>query len=163
MSRRAEPVIVFTERPEPGPLRRLMDVLQALLGKVVSFADILLVWSEAGTTVTNAAVAPGTTIGGTRVKVHFADTGADQVRLCARAKNSGAGSVTLQFVDVTNTVVLASLTVTGTTETTYVGDYSSTAPTGSEQECELRVIGDGAFDPVLYRVSAQVRTTQARA
>lgn len=163
MSRRAEPVIDFSERPEPGPVRRIMDVLKALLGKVESFADVLLLHDAAGLTMTNAAAAPGSAVGGSRVLVHFADAGTDQVRLVARAKNSAAGSVTLQLYDVTNSRALCSVTVTGTTETTYAGDYAATLATGAEHELELRVIGDGAFDPVLYRVSAQLRTTQARA
>lgn len=163
MTRRAEPVIVFTERPEPGPLRRIMDVLQTLLGKVESFADVLLFHDLAGYQIVNAAVSPGTAVGGTRVSIHFADAGTDQVRLVARAKNSAAGSVILQLYDVTNSRALAVLTVTGVTETTYTGAYIDTLPTGDEHELELRCIGDGAFDPTLYRVSAQLRTVQARA
>jgi hypothetical protein len=163
VGRRVEPVIQFAERPEPGPVRRIIDVLQTLLGKVESFADVLLFHDAAGLTITNAAGGAGTAVGGTRLFVHFADSGADQVRLVARAKNSAAGSVTLQLYDVTNSRALCTVTVTGTTETTYAGDYVATQPTGSEHELELRVIGDGAFDPILYRVSAQLRTTQARA
>lgn len=161
--RRAESVIDFAVRPPPGDLKRVVDVLQALLGKVESFADVLLFHDQAGFTVTNAAVSPGTAIGGTRVSVHFADAGTDQVRLVARAKNSAAGSVTLQLYDITNSRALCTLTVTDATETTYTGDYAATQATGGEHELELRVIGDGAFDPVLYRVSCQLRTTQARA
>lgn len=160
---RPNPVIDFAERPEPGPLRRVMDVLTALLGKVESFADVLLLHDEAGFTVTNAVAVAGTAVGGTRVLVNFGDAGCDQVRLVARAKNSAAGSVTLQWYDVTNSRALATLTVTGVTETTYAGAYAATQPTGSDHEMELRVIGDGAMDPVLYRVSAQLRTLQARA
>lgn len=163
MSRRAEPVADFPERVEPGPVRRVVDVLRALFGKVVSFADVLLLQDGAGVTITNAATSPGTAVAGTRLFIHLADTGADQVRLVARAKNSAAGAVTLQLYDVTHSRALCSVTVTGTTETTYAGDYAPTQPTGQEHELELRVIGDGAFDPVLYRVSAQLRTTQARA
>src|SRR3990172_3234493 len=163
MPRRAEPVAPIGERPEPGPLKRLIDLWEGVFGKVVSFADVLLLHDQTGFTVTDAAGGAGTAVGGTRVFVHFGDTGADQVRLVARAKNSAAGSVTLQLFDVTNSRGLCTVTVTGTTETTYAGAYAATLPTGNEHELELRVVGDGAFDPVLYRVSCQVRTTQARA
>jgi hypothetical protein len=163
VTRRAEPVIVLSERVEPGPVRRIMDVLQALLGKVESFADVLLFHNLAGYQVVDAVASPGTAIGGTRVSIHFGDAGTDQVRLVARAKNSAAGTVILQLYDVTNTRALAVLTVSGVTETIYTGEYVDTLPTGNEHELELRVIGDGAFDPTLYRVSCQLRTVQARA
>lgn len=161
--RRAEPVAPITERPEPGPLRRFLDVWNALFGKVVSFADVLLLHDQAGFTVTNAAGGAGTAVGGTRVFIHFADSGADQIRLVARAKNSAAGSVTLQLYDVSNARALCTVTVTGVTETTYAGQYAATQPTGNEHEVELRCIGNAADDPILYRVSCQLRTTQARA
>jgi hypothetical protein len=163
MSRRAEPVVNFAERPEPGPVRRIVDVLHALFGKVVSFADVLLLYSATGVTVTNAAGGAGTALTHTRLFLHFADAGADQVRLVARAENSTAGSVTLQLYDVTNARALCTVTVTGVAQTTYAGAYAPTQPTGNEHELELRVVGDGAMDPILYRVSAQLRTTQARA
>lgn len=161
--RRAEPVAPIGQRPEPGPLRSFLDLWDAVFGKVVSLVDVLLLYDAAGITVTNAAVSPGTALPDTRVVVNFGDAGADQVRLVARAENSGAGSVTLQLYDVTNSRVLCTLTVTGTTATTYAGEYAATKATGGEHELELRVVGDGAFDPILYRVSAQLRTTQARA
>lgn len=163
MGRRAEPIIDFNIRPEPGDLRNIVDALKATLGKVVSFADVLLFHDAAGLTVTNAASGAGTAVGGSRVLIHFADTGADQVRLVARAKNSAVGDVVLQLYDVTNARALCTVTVSGATEATYAGEYAATQPTGLEHEVELRCIGDGAFDPVLYRVSAQLRTTQARA
>lgn len=163
MSRRAEPVIDFAERPEPGPLRRVMDVLQAVFGKVVSFADVLLLYDNGGITVTNAATDPGTSLADTQVSLHPGDAGVDNVRVVVRGNNSGAGSVVITVHDVTNDVELCRVTVTGTTPTTYAGDWTTITPTGSEQVVEVRCIGDGAVDPVLYRVSIQLRTTQARA
>lgn len=161
--RRSEPVAPINERPEPGPVRRFFDVWHALFGKVVSFADVLMLYAATGVTVTNAAAGAGTALTHTRLYVHFADSGADQVRLVVRAENSAAGSVTVQLYDVTNARALCTVTVTGVAVATYAGEYAATQPTGNEHELELRVIGDGAMDPILYRVSAQLRTTQARA
>lgn len=163
MSRRPDPVVAFAGRPEPGPLRQMQDVLQGVLGRLVSFADVLLLSANAGVTVTNAAAGAGTSVAGSQVSIHLADTGADQVRLVVRGNNSAAGAVTVQLYDITNARALATLTVTGVALTTYAGAYVATQPTGAEHELEVRVIGNNADDPVLYRVSVQFRTTQARA
>lgn len=151
-------VAEFAERLEPGPLRRVIDWLRTILGKMASLVDVSLLHSDAGITVTNAATGAGTSLTSSRVLLDMADAGADQARVVVRGKNSGAGSVQIVAYDVTNSVELARVAVTGTTETTYAGAWTSFKPTGIDQEVELRVIGDGAFDPVLFRVSLQLRT-----
>lgn len=163
MSRRAEPVVNFTDRPEPGPVRRIMDVLQALLGKVESLVDVTLLHEAAGYTVTNAAGGAGTSLAFSQLSMHFADAGVDNVRVLVRGNNSGGGSVTVTVHDVTNNVELARVTVTGATPATYAGDWTAIRPTGSEQVIEVRVIGNAADDPVLFNVHLQGRTVQARA
>lgn len=163
MSLRTSPVVEFPERPEPGPVRRALDILQAVLGRMTAFADVLLLYSQTGITVTNAASGAGTAVEGSRVLLSFADAGADQIRVVARGNNSTAGSVTVQCYDVTNNRALCAVTVTGTSLVTVAGDYAPTRATGGEHEVELRVIGDGAMDPVLRRVSIQLRTLQMRA
>lgn len=162
MSRRAEPVIQIAERPEPGPLRRVIDLLHALFGKVTALVNVALLLDSAGVTTTDAAASPGTSLGFTRTTVDFADAGIDSVRVIVRAVNSAAGSVVYAVHDVTNNVELCRVTVTGTTITTYAGDWTTIRPTGSDQELEVRAIGDGAFDPVAYAIHLQGRTVAAR-
>lgn len=162
MSRRAEPIAPITARVD-GPLKSVIDVWHALFGKVESLVDVLLLFETAGHTVTNAAAGAGTAVAFTRVLVDFADAGVDSVRVMAYGNNSAAGSVIVTVHDVTNNVELCRVTLTDATPAAYAGDWTTIIPTGTEQELEVRVIGDGAFDPVLYNVHLQGRTTQARA
>lgn len=162
MTARKDPVIDIGERPETGPLRRIMDVLHALFGKVTAVVDVALLLEMAGYTVTNAAAAPGTALTPTRTVIDFGDAGIDSVRLIVRAENSTAGSVTVAVYDVTASATLCSLTVTGTTPTTYTGSWTALTPSGSDSEIEVRVTGNGAMDPILYTVHLQGRTVRAR-
>lgn len=160
---RAEAVVTFDVRPPPGPLKRVVDILQALLGKVTSLAVITLLASEAGYTVTNAAGGAGTALTVTRTTLDLEDAGVDSVRLVVRGQNSGAGSVTVQAYNVTTSAALASVTVTDALEQTADSGWTVVAPAGGDEQVEIRVIGDGAFDPVLYSAHLHLRTVQARA
>jgi hypothetical protein len=158
MARRAEPVVVFTE-----PLRRVVDVLSALFAKVESLCVVALLLEAAGHTVTNAATGVGTPLTGTRTEVDLEDAGIDSVRLVVRGKNSTAGSVTVQLYNRTQSAAMATVTLTGTSEQTADSGWQSFTPNGGDEEIEIRVIGDGAMDPVLYAAHFHGRTVQARA
>lgn len=155
-------------RPQPvasfgGPLQRVLDVLHALFGKVVSLSDVALLLDTAGVTVTNAASGSGTALTATRAAIDFADAGVDNVRLVVRGQNSAAGDVTVQAYNVSASAVIASATITGTSEQSAESDWVRLAPAGGDEEVEIRVVGDGAADPVLYSAHLQLRTLQARA
>lgn len=162
MTLRPDPVLNIAERVPEGPMRRVMDSLQRVVGRASALVNVTLLRETAGHTVSNAASGAGTAITATRTMVNLADAGVDNVRVVVRGKNSGAGTVTVQVYDVTNSVALASVDVVDGTEGTFAGDWTSIAPLGTDDEIEVRVIGDDAFDPVLYAVQLQGRTVQAR-
>lgn len=159
---RKEPVIFFTERPAPGPLRNVMDFLQRLFGKVVSLSVVALLLNEGGFTATNAPTSPGTALTKTRTTIDFQDAGVDSVRLLVRGENSAAGDVTVQAYNTTTSAAIATATITDATEQTADSGWTVFTPNGGDEEIEVRVIGDGAFDPILYAVHLQMRTVQAR-
>lgn len=161
MTRRAAPVVKMPTRTT-GELGNIQRMLEDTLGKTVSFSNITLLREAAGFTVTNAAADPGTALTVARSTCDFGDAGVDSVRVVVRGKNSAAGAIIVQVYDVTNSVVLATATVTGTTEQTAVGEWTRIAPTGLEQEVEVRVVGNAADDPILYAVHLQLRTVQTR-
>ena len=160
---RKDPVIDFGLRPEPGPLRRVLDILHALFGKVVSLSVAALLLEIGGHTVTNAASGAGTALTKTRTTIDFQDAGVDSVRLIVRGENSASGSVTVQLYNVTTSAAMATATLTNATEQTDEGAWTIFAPNGGDEEIEIRVVGDGAFDPILYAAHLQMRTVQARA
>lgn len=162
-TRREAPVLTFTERPEPGITRRIIDVLQAVFAKEVSIVDFCLLLDLAGHTVTDAAGGAGTALPTTRTKLDFADAGIDSVRVVVRGKNSAAGSVTVQVFDVTNTALLCTAVLTGVADQTADGAWTRLVPKGGDAEIEIRVVGNAVDDPVLYAVHFQARTTQVRA
>lgn len=159
---RKEPIVFVSERPTDPPMRRFLDVFQRLFGKVVSLSIVTLLSVEAGRTVTNAVASPGTALSKTRTTIDFLDAGVDSVRLLVRGENSAAGSVTVQAYNVTTSAVLATATVTNATEQTADSGWTVFTPNGGDEEVEVRVVGDGAFDPILYAVHLQMRTVQAR-
>ncbi len=161
MAPRAGSVVKFAQRPD-DPLSAIVGQLEDVLGKTVSLADLLLLFESVGFTVTNAATAPGTAVGITRTLVDFGDAGADQVRVVLRGHNSTAGTVQVTVFDVTTGVELARVALTGVTDVTVAGEWTNITPSGADQELEVRVIGDGAMDPLLYSVHLQLRTSQAR-
>ena len=160
---RKDPVVDFGLRPEPGPLRSVLDILHALFGKVVSLSVVALLLEIGGHTVTNAASGAGTALTKTRTTVDFQDAGVDSVRLIVRGENSASGSVIVQLYNVTTSAAMATATLTNASEQTDEGAWTVFVPNGGDEEIEVRVIGDGAFDPILYAVHLQMRTVQARA
>src|SRR3970040_1013210 len=111
-------VVEFADRPEPGPLRRVIDTLRAVLGKMVSLTDVLLLNVAAGHTVTDAAVGAGTALTFTRTVVDFADAGADQARVVARGNAGAPGTVQVTVFDLTNSREMARVAVTNATDVT---------------------------------------------
>lgn len=162
MPLRPQPVVEFAQRPPPGPVKEALETLAKVLGKVTALVDVALLLEAAGYTATNAAGGAGTALTFSRTPVDFADAGCDQVRVVVRGKNSVAGSVTVTVHDVTQNLELCRVVVTGSTEQTAIGLWTTIKPTGLDQEVEVRVIGNGADDPVFLRVSLQGRTLQAR-
>ena len=160
---RKDPGVDFGLRPEPGPLRRVLDILHALFGKVVSLSVVALLLEVAGHTVTNAATGAGTALTKSRTTIDFQDAGVDSVRLIVRGENSASGSVTVQLYNVTTSAAMATATLTNASEQTDEGSWTVFTPNGGDEEIEVRVIGDGAFDPILYAVHLQMRTVQGRA
>jgi hypothetical protein len=171
VTKRPEPVVKLPQRIT-GELGGIGRALEDVLGKTVSFSNITLLREANGFTVTDAAGGAGTALTVTRSKCNFGDAGVDSVRVVVRGKNSGAGSVTVQVYDVTNSAVLCTTVVTGTTEQTATGLWTRLASgitiagepavTGEDQEVEVRVVGNAADDPILYAVHLQLRTTQKR-
>ena len=143
-------------------MARLVDRLVAVLGRLTALVDVCLLFVVGGHTVTNAASGAGTALNMTRTWLDFGDAGIDQLRLTVRGNNSAVGTVVVSVHDVTNNVELCRVTLSGTTVTTYAGAWTPIEPTGEDVEVEARVIGDGAFDPVLYAIHLQGRTLQAR-
>ncbi len=160
---RKDPVADFGLRPDAGPLRGVLDILHALFGKVVSLGVIALLLEIGGHTVTNAAASAGTALTKTRTTIDFQDAGVDSVRLVVRGENSASGSVTVQLYNVTTSAAMCTATLTNASEQTNEGAWTVFAPNGGDEEIEVRVIGDGVFDPILYAVHLQIRTVQARA
>ncbi len=159
---RIEPVTDFGQRPPPGPLKGVLDILHALFGKVVSLATVALLLEIAGHTVTNAASGAGTALTKTRTTVDFQDAGVDSIRIIVRGENSASGSITVQLYNVTTSAAITTATITNATEQTTDSGWTVFAPNGGDEEIEVRVIGDGAFDPILYGLHMQMRTVQAR-
>ena len=160
---RTQGVVSFGAGVEPGPLRDALTLLTATLHRITSVAEFTLICDTVGVTFTNAATTPGTANTKTRDSIDFVDAGIDQVRIVVRGNNSAVGTVAVSVYDVTDSVELCTVTMSGVTETTYTGSWTSITPTGGDHEVETRVIGNGAFDPICYRVAMQARTLQARA
>ena len=158
MTTRTQSVVDLLGVAGDANARKLATRLESVLGKVVSLAPLVLLADVAGVVVTDAAAAPGTDVPEVRSVVNFGDAGIDQVRLVARAKNSAAGSVAVQAYRVTGSTTIASVTVTDGTLATFQGTWTVLRPTGRDEEIGVRVVGDGAFDPTLYRIELQMRT-----
>ncbi len=158
---RKDPIISIDVREAPGPVRRIMDILHALFGKVVSLSVVALLLETQ--TITNAAASAGTALTKTRTTVNFEDAGVDSVRLIVRAENSASGTVSVQLYNVTQSAIMAAATVTNAVEQTADSGWTVFKRNGGDEEVEIRVVGDGAFDPILYGAHMQMRTVQARA
>lgn len=160
---RTQGVVSFGGSVPPGALKDALTLLTAVLHRITSVSEFALLLDSAGVTFTNAAVSPGSANTTTRDSVDFVDAGIDQVRVVCRGNNSAVGTVEVTVYDVTDTVELGRVQMSGVTPTTYTGAWTNISPTGGDHEIEVRVIGDGAFDPVTYSVRLQGRTLQARA
>lgn len=159
---RTEPIANFDVGQPPGPLQLVTDLLHALFGKVTCLTVVTLLADTVGVTVTNAATGAGTALTTTRTTIDFEDAGVDSVRIIVRGENSGVGDVTVQLYNVTTSAAICTATVTDATEQTADSGWQVFSPNGGDEEVEVRVIGDGAFDPILYSVHLQMRTVQAR-
>lgn len=162
MSARKEPVVVFGERPGSPELQRILDTLSRVLGKISALVDITLLNIVTGYPVTNAAADPGTALA-TRTELDFLDAGIDSVRMIVRGQNSTAGSVTVQVYNTTQSLVMASCTLTGVAMQTAKSDWLVFTPVGGDEAVEVRVLGDGAMDPTLFNVHLQGRTVKGPA
>jgi len=158
MTVRTTPVVELLDRVPPGPMRNVIDTLQRTLGKTVSLTTLELVKDLAGYQITDAAVSPGTDIPEARTAINFGDAGVDNVRLVVRGNNSAAGTVTVEVYQVTTDVTIASVEVTDAAQATFQGEWTLFTPDGTDEPVGLRVVGDGAFDPTVYRVELQMRT-----
>ena len=164
MTLRTEPVTTFGPSPPTGPLQVVLDILHAVFGKVVSLAVVTLLLNEGGFAVINAATGLGTALSRTRTTVDFQDAGVDSVRVVVRGENSAASpNVIVEVFNITASLRMAAATLVGTTEQTVESGWVAFAVNGGDEDIEVRVIGDGALDPILYAVHLQLRTTQARA
>ena len=162
---RIESVTDFGQRPPPGPLKGVLDILHAVFGKVVSLSIVALLLDVDGHTVTNALSGGGTQLTTTITAIDFEDAGIDSVRLVIRAENSALTDLKIQAYNLTAGVELAFATVdtSQTTEQTVVGAWTELAPNGGDEQIELRVITiNGTEDPIIYGVHLQMRTVQAR-
>src|SRR5262245_6783685 len=130
MTLRSEPIIDIGQRPADGPVRRLMDVWNAIFGKTTGLIDIPLLLTMAGYVTAAASGSPGTQEPHTITRLDLSDGLIDSVRLVVRGKNSVAGSVDVFVYDETNGKDLCSVRLTGTTEATYVGAWTTVTPSG---------------------------------
>jgi hypothetical protein len=153
---RQQPVVELTQRFEQGDekLRQVSDAVQATSGKLTPILDVTLQHSTAGLTV----VAGGTvTVEGTYSSLDFLDAHIDTARIIVRGKTAAAGPITIQLYDVTNSVVLATVTVT-TSLATQVGLWTSVTNISGERVIAIRVVGDSANAQTLHACHAQFYT-----
>jgi hypothetical protein len=153
---RSQPVIELTQRfgQDDERVRQLADVMKASTGKVTPILDVTMLHSVAGLVVAAGATV---TVEGTHDSLDFLDANIDSARIIVRGKTAAAGPITLQLYDVTNNVVLATVTVT-TATATQVGAWTSVARVAGERVIALRVVGDSANAQTLYSVHAQFYT-----
>lgn len=155
---RSQPVVEITQRFEQKDerLRQVVDVLQRTSGKLTPIVDSCLLHSVAG-----VAVAAGATVAveGTHTSLDFLDANIDTARLIVRGKTAAAGPITIQLYDVTNSVVLATVTVT-TALATNVGSWTDVSAKSGERQLAIRVVGDSANTQTLHSIHAQFYTTR---
>ena len=162
MTIRKEPVVVFSERPEDASTQRVLDTLSNTLGKVTSLAVVCLLSEPVGHVVTNAAAGAGTALTVTRTEIDFLDANIDSVRLVVRGLNNTAGSITVQLYNVTQSLIMATAVITGTSEQTADSDWQIFKAAGGDEAVEVRVVGDGVADPTLYNVHLHGRTVKVQ-
>lgn len=154
---RTQPVVEITQRfdEKDEKTRQIADVVKATAGKITPILDTTLLHS------TGLIVGAGatTTIEGTYTSLDFLDANLDTVRLLVRGKTAAAGPITLQLYDVTNSVVLATATVT-TVNGTNVGAWTSVTAKPGERELAVRVVGDSANNQTIYSIHMQAYTAR---
>lgn len=155
---RSGPVIEITERFQQGDerTRQLADVMQKTAGKLTPIVDVALLHSNAGLVVAAGATV---TVEGTYTSLDFLDANIDTARLIVRGKTAAAGPITIQLYDVTNSVAIATVTVT-TVNGTNVGTWTDVAAKAGERQLAIRVVGDSANAQTLYDIHAQFLTTR---
>lgn len=155
---RTQPVIELTQRFEQKDekVRQLADIVKRTAGKLTPIMDVSMLHSNAGLVVAAGATV---TVEGTHTSLDFLDANLDTVRLVVRGKTAAAGPITLQLYDLTNSVVLATVTVT-TTLATQVGAWTNISPVAGERELAIKVVGDSANAQTLYSARAQFNTTR---
>lgn len=160
---RSDAVVSFDVRPPPGHLKRVIDILQALFGKVTSLTVLSMLVDASGFSVTSAASGTGTSVTPSRTVVDFEDAGVDSLRLVTRGEGLASGDVEVRLNNVTTSKVLATATLSGATEQSAESDWVTIAPNGGDEELEIRVVGDDSGTPILYAAHVHMRTVQARA
>lgn len=150
---RVQPVVEITQRLDVGDekLRQIADVVKATSGKLTPILDVAHLHSNAGLVVGAGATV---TVEGTHSSLDFLDANIDSARLIVRGKTAAAGPVTIQLYDVTNGVVLATVTVS-TANGTNVGAWTSVASKSGERELAIRVVGDSVNAQTLYAARSQ--------
>jgi hypothetical protein len=150
---RQQPVIEITQRfdQKDERLRQFADLVQKTSGKLTPILDVTLQHSNAGLVVAAGATV---TVEGTHSSLDFLDANIDSARLIVRGKTAAAGPITLQLYDVTNGVVLATVTVAVALATS-VGAWTSVASVAGERVVALRVVGDGANAQTIYSCHGQ--------
>jgi hypothetical protein len=153
---RVQPIVEFPTRfsQSEEKVRQVADTLRECLGRLTSILDVAMLHSNAGLAVPAGATV---TVEGTHTSLDFLDANIDTVRLIVRGKTAAAGPITLQLYDVTNAVVLATVTVTTVTGAR-VGAWTAVGAKAGERELALRVVGDSANAQTLYSVHAQFYT-----
>jgi hypothetical protein len=94
---------------------------------------------------------------GTYVSLDMMDANIDSARIIVRGKTAAAGPVVINLYDVTNSIVLATVSVT-TSLATQVGVWASVAAKAGERVLAVQVVGDSANAQTIYAVHAQFYT-----
>ncbi len=162
MTARKFPVAEFAVVPgekEPG-LREVLDLLREVIGRVTALVDVLLVFDLTGGAYTGAA-APGTTVDAAGVTLDFDDAKLDTFRIIG-AGSSSAGSCFVTAHDTADDRELCRAALP-TSDGLFAGEWTLLPRAlRGERSIELRVIGNGVADQLLYNVHLQARTTQFR-
>ena len=153
---RSQPVLELTQRFEQKDerVRQVVDVIQKSSGKLTPILDIAHLLLRAGD-----VVAAGATVllEGTYVSLDMMDANIDSARLVVRGKTAAAGPVVVNLYDVTNSVVLATVSLT-TVLGTQVGAWTSVAAKAGERVLAIQVVGDSVNAQTIYAIHSQYYT-----
>lgn len=157
-NRLSQPILEF---PIPlhgtdEPLKVALEVLRAAEGHIHPLLDLSLLRETTGYGLT-AAAAAGTAIPGTRAVADLAEISITDVRVIAHGIANTA-TATIQVYDVTNSLVLATLTL-ATALGTVTGAWTRLVPKVGDRTLELRVIGNAVNTQTLFSAHFQARTT----